>query len=71
MRAAWGEPADDPGLIDGAFRFRFLRLGKLIVAVQPDRGDPASSELRIMTSCCLILTTFFVRASRLQVEAVL
>ena len=40
VRAAWGEPAADPCLIDGAFRFRFVRLGKLIVAVQPDRGDP-------------------------------
>ena len=38
---AWGDPAGDPRLIDGAFRFRFVRLGKLIVAVQPDRGDPA------------------------------
>jgi cobaltochelatase CobN len=42
--AAWGEPADDPSLIDGAFRFRFVRLGKLIVAVQPDRGDPAGRK---------------------------
>jgi cobaltochelatase CobN len=43
LRAVWGEPGDDP-LIDGAFRFRFLRLGKLIVAVQPDRGDPAARK---------------------------
>jgi len=41
VRAAWGEPADDPSLIDGAFRFRFARSGKLLIAVQPDRGDPA------------------------------
>ena len=39
MFAAWGDPADDRDAIDGAFRFRFVRLGKLIVAVQPDRGD--------------------------------
>ncbi len=44
VRAAWGEPNDDPCLIGGAFRFRFLRLGKLIVAVQPDRGDPAARK---------------------------
>ncbi len=44
VRAAWGEPADDPCLIDGAFRFRFKRLGKLIVAIQPDRGDPAERK---------------------------
>ena len=44
LQAAWGEPAADPCLIGGAFRFRFLRLGKLIVAVQPDRGDPAQRK---------------------------
>ena len=42
--AAWGEPTGDPCLIDSAFRFRFVRLGKLIVAVQPDRGDPAGRK---------------------------
>ena len=35
---AWGDPADDPALKDGAFRFRLARLGALIVAIQPDRG---------------------------------
>ena len=35
---AWGDPADDPALRDGAFQFRFARLGALIVAIQPDRG---------------------------------
>ncbi|MBV8107484.1 MAG: cobaltochelatase subunit CobN [Hyphomicrobiales bacterium] len=44
LRDAWGEPADDPCLIGGAFRFRFLRLGKLVIAVQPDRGDPAARK---------------------------
>ncbi len=39
MFATWGEPANDRDAIDGAYRFRFVRLGKLIVAVQPDRGD--------------------------------
>ena len=42
--AAWGEPAQDRDLIDGAFRLRFVRLGKLIVAVQPDRGDVFSRK---------------------------
>jgi cobaltochelatase CobN len=41
LEAAWGDPAGDPSAIDGAFRFRFVRLGRLIVAVQPDRGDAA------------------------------
>ncbi|HZZ63324.1 MAG TPA: cobaltochelatase subunit CobN [Roseiarcus sp.] len=40
VRESWGDPAGDACAIDGAFRFRFVRLGKLIVAVQPDRGDP-------------------------------
>ena len=42
--AAWGEPSQDRDLIDGAFRLRFMRLGKLIVAVQPDRGDAFSRK---------------------------
>jgi cobaltochelatase CobN len=42
--AAWGDPADDRDAIDGAFRFRFVRLGKLIVAVQPDRSDAFSRK---------------------------
>ena len=44
LRSAWGEPAADPCLVDGAFRFHFLRLGKLIVTVQPDRGDPLARK---------------------------
>ena len=42
--AAWGEPAGDRDLIGGAFRLRFVRLGKLIIAVQPDRGDALSRK---------------------------
>jgi cobaltochelatase CobN len=42
--AAWGDPVDDRDAIDGAFRLRFVRLGKLIVAVQPDRGDAPSRK---------------------------
>ncbi len=41
VRAAWGEPGDDPAVRDGMFCFRVVRLGNLVVAVQPDRGDPA------------------------------
>ena len=37
-RAAWGEPADRPRLIDGAFRFRFVR------ARQADRRGAARSR---------------------------
>ncbi|PWB91688.1 cobaltochelatase subunit CobN [Methylocystis sp. MitZ-2018] len=35
---AWGAPQDDPALVDGAFRFSCLEAGKLIIALQPDRG---------------------------------
>ncbi len=42
--AAWGDPADDSDAIDRAFQFRFVRLGKLIVTVQPDRGDAPSRK---------------------------
>ncbi|MFC4165949.1 cobaltochelatase subunit CobN [Teichococcus aestuarii] len=38
ITAAWGDPAEDPACREGAFRFRHLRLGNLLLAVQPDRG---------------------------------
>jgi cobaltochelatase CobN len=41
MRAAWGEPDDDPDLSDGAFRFRACAFGNVIVALAPDRGRSA------------------------------
>jgi cobaltochelatase CobN len=44
LAAAWGAPAEDRDAIQGAFRFRFARLGRLIVAVQPDRGDASSRK---------------------------
>jgi cobaltochelatase CobN len=37
--AAWGDPADDPAVRDGNFSLRHAMLGKLVVAVQPDRGN--------------------------------
>jgi cobaltochelatase CobN len=42
--AAWGHPTEDRDAIDGAFQLRFVRLGKLIVVVQPDRGDAFSRK---------------------------
>jgi cobaltochelatase CobN len=38
MRAAWGDPADDPDARDGVFRFRARAFGNVIVAFPPDRG---------------------------------
>jgi cobaltochelatase CobN len=38
VRAAWGEPETDVSVQNGAFAHRFLRLGKTLLALQPDRG---------------------------------
>jgi cobaltochelatase CobN len=38
LREAWGDPADDPDMRDGAFRFRAKNFGDLLVALPPDRG---------------------------------
>jgi cobaltochelatase CobN len=38
IRAAWGDPADDADVRDGAFRFRARAFGNLIIALAPDRG---------------------------------
>jgi cobaltochelatase CobN len=44
VRAAWGECVDDPAVRSGVFHFRVLRAGKLIVAVQPDRGHSVARK---------------------------
>ncbi len=36
---AWGAAEDDPGLDGDHFTLRFARFGKLIAAIQPDRGN--------------------------------
>lgn len=38
---AWGEPEADPALTPAGFALRHLRLGHLLLAVQPDRGRPS------------------------------
>jgi cobaltochelatase CobN len=38
LHQAWGEPAGDPDLRNGAFRFRAQAFGNVIVALPPDRG---------------------------------
>ncbi len=38
IRDAWGGPADDPDMRDGAFRFRALLSRNVVVALPPDRG---------------------------------
>ncbi len=41
LREAWGEPADDPDIRDGAFHFHAQRFGNILVALPPDRGRSA------------------------------
>jgi cobaltochelatase CobN len=38
IQQAWGDPADDPDIRSGAFRFRVQRFGNTLVALPPDRG---------------------------------
>jgi cobaltochelatase CobN len=38
---AWGEPEQDPSCRDGAFHFSCIESGKLVIALQPDRGARA------------------------------
>ena len=47
VRARWGEPAEDPNVLDGAFRLKILRAGHVAVLVQPSRGpglDPRQAH---------------------------
>ena len=37
--AAWGAPDDDPSVRDNHFTMRFAHHGRLIAAIQPDRGN--------------------------------
>jgi cobaltochelatase CobN len=41
VREAWGEPGQDLGCRDDAFHFSCFELGKLVIALQPDRGARA------------------------------
>jgi cobaltochelatase CobN len=44
VEAVWGQPENDLSVRDGAFAFRVLRLGKVLVALQPDRGAPENRK---------------------------
>ena len=39
-----GAPEDDPAFRDGAFHFPALRAGRVLVALQPERGDPRERD---------------------------
>jgi cobaltochelatase CobN len=38
VQAAWGDPEDDADVSDGAFRFRSVSFGNVLVALPPERG---------------------------------
>jgi len=40
LSGAWGAPGDDPACRNGAFRFAATRRGRVVVALQPERGLP-------------------------------
>jgi cobaltochelatase CobN len=39
LAKTWGAAEDDPCCRDGQFRFGAIRRGKIIIAIQPERGD--------------------------------
>ena len=39
LDAAWGAPEEDPDCQNGAFRFKAIRAGKALIALQPERGE--------------------------------
>ncbi|MDY0883873.1 cobaltochelatase subunit CobN [Dongia soli] len=46
VAARWGEPSDDPFFADGFFHLPMIRLGAMLVGIQPARGyniDPVKS----------------------------
>jgi cobaltochelatase CobN len=42
LAMAWGAPEADPACAAGEFHFAAVRSAKTIIAVQPERGDPAN-----------------------------
>jgi cobaltochelatase CobN len=45
LHAAWGDPADDPDVRDGAFQFRLSWCGNIVVVLPPDRGRAAERRV--------------------------
>ena len=39
ITAAWGAPEADPACVGGHFTLRHLRLGNILAAIEPDRGE--------------------------------
>lgn len=44
LHKAWGDPATDPSVRDGAFHFPATRRGHVLIALQPERGEVTSRD---------------------------
>jgi cobaltochelatase CobN len=44
LNAAWGDPMRDAAVADGAFAFKAVRRGKVLIALQPERGEVHSRD---------------------------
>ena len=44
LLAAWGKPESDSNFKDGAFHLPALRMGNMLVALQPERGQPDARD---------------------------
>ncbi len=44
LAEVWGAPESDPAFQDGAFTFRAVKRGNLLIALQPERGSDAARE---------------------------
>ncbi|SDP18592.1 cobaltochelatase CobN subunit [Filomicrobium insigne] len=38
LQRAWGDPDNDPAVVDGGFHFAAIRSGEAVIALQPERG---------------------------------
>lgn len=44
LAATWGDPGSDPAVVNGDFAFSAFRAGHVLVALQPERGDPTARD---------------------------
>lgn len=44
LTATWGLPERDPAVTDDAFHFAALKRGNVLIALQPERGDPRDRD---------------------------
>ena len=44
LYAAWGQPEDDPAFANASFQFAAVRRGKILIALQPERGEGGARD---------------------------